>query len=510
MHYTNRVCYVKPERVIQWSFPAKALYTSSVRTKFSSPQSYIDRLPNETLLEIAHLLKKADLVVLSQVDRRLHALVEPLIWRELPSLVPLLQLLPPGYFFIEDIELRPENAALPSDVWERSPNVRRLASHVKKLLLHPIKDFDIDRRLDTYKPQGRSFMSWNAFKEAAKSLSKCPISFSCPIYAISSETVTTFVAHCALSRFDQCTWRCAIDTFCFYERHHSASKNYPSLLQVPIIAAIAQDFAALRVLKLDVTKGIGLLSLLERGRHTLRVLELGYCWVLDNQVLDYHLEALRSLTLEHISIEGLVSRDNDSDMTQIMGRINQVCHPDSLRHIDIHENPLNPTSNFSGRHLASLAPFVGLVEIDIQPSREALLSDADYAAMVPCWPRLRYFRMHVAPCSPVGNGGVTRAPATLGALTPFAMHCHDLHELCIQLHLKSVPSLKDRVRGQNHLYKLNFGRRSSVRPEADCAQIAEFIRSLFPNLQEIGIPKIGIHRQEDTDSWDEILHALAP
>ena len=57
------------------------------------------------LLEIAHLLKKADLVVLSQVDRRLHALVEPLIWRELPSLVPLLQLLPPGYFFIEDIEL---------------------------------------------------------------------------------------------------------------------------------------------------------------------------------------------------------------------------------------------------------------------------------------------------------------------------------------------------------------------------------------------------------------------
>ena len=45
-------------------------------------------------------MDKPTLVALVLVNRRFHALVEPLIWRELTSLVPILRLLPE--YFVEE------------------------------------------------------------------------------------------------------------------------------------------------------------------------------------------------------------------------------------------------------------------------------------------------------------------------------------------------------------------------------------------------------------------------
>ena len=63
----------------------------------------IYRLSVETLHEIAEHVEhnsKADLASLVRVDQRFQALGEGILWRELPSIVPLLRLLMPEYFYL--------------------------------------------------------------------------------------------------------------------------------------------------------------------------------------------------------------------------------------------------------------------------------------------------------------------------------------------------------------------------------------------------------------------------
>ena len=63
----------------------------------------LSRLSVETLHEIAEHVEhnsKADLASLVRVDQRFQALGEGILWRELPSIVPLLRLLMPEYFYL--------------------------------------------------------------------------------------------------------------------------------------------------------------------------------------------------------------------------------------------------------------------------------------------------------------------------------------------------------------------------------------------------------------------------
>ncbi|KAL1668167.1 hypothetical protein GGF50DRAFT_111582 [Schizophyllum commune] len=546
---------------------SSALFSSNDIANTPKLPKTILSLPNETLNEIACLLDKPTLVALVLVNRRFRALVEPIIWRELSSLVPILRLLPE--YFVEESMLvlpcaseatrsvrcwRPVGPELPKDLWYRSLNILRLASHVKKLLLHPISDLPRDCMHSTFSDHGYQSMNWESLKLVARSIHQesAFVLFpnlqhlevdSCLSNGMNSvkllpflgPSVTTFVAHCSLTRLYLCLRRCEIDSFSYYEpprtlygRHKPANRR--DALLIPAVGAMAQEIDTLHTLRLRLNHGSGLLALLQPASGTLRTLDIEIVSLADTTA-DYHLKSLRSLTvrkqtvafaralagsarLEHVDLDDVYIRNAD-DIDKTLRRLSES----PLRRVRIHESPQNTSALWSiePQHLHVLASSRHLVELDIRASSSVSLGDDDWAILLPSWPFLKSLKLR--PCSPPHRRGGAWPTGTLNTLLHFATHCRKLEELELPLLIGEIPDLPRSVAAdeahdtaslakgysvtQRWLRVLDFGCPSLIRAEVDPARVARFLHALFPNLRDLRVtPKV-----EDVGIWDEAVRS---
>ncbi|KAL1732353.1 hypothetical protein EV714DRAFT_206914 [Schizophyllum commune] len=534
---------------------SSALFSSNGIANTPKLPKTILSLPNETLNEIACLLDKPTLVTLVLVNRRFHALVEPIIWRELSSLVPILRLLPE--YFVEESMLvvkaaslclqdidrsspqRPVGPELPKDLWYRSLNILRLASHVKKLLLHPISDLPRDCMHSTFSDHGYQSMNWESLKLVARSIRQesAFVLFpnlqhlevdSCLSNGINSvkllpflgPSVTTFVAHCSLTRLYLCLRRCEINSFSYYEPSRTLygrlkPANRRDALLIPAVGAMAQEIDTLHTLRLRLNHGSGLLALLQPASGTLRTLDIEIVSLADTTA-DFHLKSLRSLTvrkqttafaralagstrLEHVDLDDVYIRNAD-DIDKTLRRLAES----PLRRVRIHESPQNTSALWSiePQHLHVLASSRHLVELDIRASSSVSLGDDDWAILLPSWPFLKSLKLR--PCSPPHRRGGAWPTGTLNTLVHFATHCRKLEELELPLLIGEIPDLpRSYSVTQRWLRVLDFGCPSLIRAEVDPARVARFLHALFPNLRDLRVtPKV-----EDVGIWDEAVRS---
>ncbi|KAL1708217.1 hypothetical protein EV121DRAFT_287818 [Schizophyllum commune] len=466
---------------------SSALFSSPAAASAPKTTKSLLSLPNETLNEIACLLDKPALVALVLVNRRFHALVEPLIWRELTSLVPILRLLP-EYFVKERMIVlpctsteskeirctRPVGPALPKDIWSRNLNILRLSSHVRKLLLHPISNLPKDCVHPTFSEHGCRSMTWEALKLVAKSIHpdsglvllpnlqhlEVDSCFSCGMGSTKlspflGPSVTTFVAHCSVARFYRCLRRCNISSFSYCEPPRDlygtlkpADTRDASL--IPAIRAVAQEIDRLHTLRLRLNHGSGLFALLQPAASTLRTLDIEIVNLAD-PTTNYQLSTLRSLTvrnqttafaralagsvcLEHVDLDGVQIR-NTNDFHQTLQRLAQG----ALRRVSVHEDPRHSSSLWSiePRHLNALLSCSRLVELNLCVSSAVSLGDGDWASLLPSWPALKSLKLQHG--SQPHRHGDARPITTLDTLVHFATHCRELEELKLPLLVGEVP-----------------------------------------------------------------------
>ncbi|KAL1708208.1 hypothetical protein EV121DRAFT_268073 [Schizophyllum commune] len=484
---------------------SRALFGTSASPSLpNDPLSLLD-LPNESLNDIACLLDKRSLYALLLVNRRFHAIAEPVLWRELSSLVPILRLLPE--YFEMNIRYpdapRPPHAQivyaahimtwkgieLPRDVWERNPNITRLANHVRKLLIHPITAIDRDIKHATfYEAIGHTSMDWASIKAVRRSM---PLSSDFVLFprlqhievnssfsnGINSEVllpiigpnVSTLEVHCPLTWLNRLARRCDIRSFAYLE---PAPTIYGKLL--PVIPRMALDIAALanmahwiealHTLRLRLNYGDGLLPLLRPAQSSLRVFDVEIGDLVE-VVMDYGLANLRSLTvrkqksafvralatstrMETVELHDLIIQDAN-DFAEVIDKIGK----DALRRVYIQERPpprYQAPWYLDARHLEALASCPNLLVIDIRASRNISITDEEWAALTPSWPRLQYLR--VQPCIPYRR---ERSPnvipqvhapptATLATVASIALSCRYLEEMSIPLKMdEPVPPLED-------------------------------------------------------------------
>ncbi|KAI5835080.1 hypothetical protein K523DRAFT_337722 [Schizophyllum commune Tattone D] len=500
---------------------SRALFSSSAIPSVPSDSGSLPDLPNEILHEVACLLDKPGLYVFLLVNHRFHAIAEPVLWRELSSLVPILRLLP-EYFDIQNLYPTWKGIELPHDVWERNRNIIRLAGHVRKLLIHPIADLNLDCHHVTFYEgaRGRS-MDWNALKAFARSIPvssdfilfpllqhlEVGSSFTCGISTkvlrpLLGPNVRTIVAHCPMNRLDHCIWRCDLRAFAYLEPSPTIYGRVQHVLPrmaltIPALHDIAPVISKMHTLRLRLNHGDGLLPLLRPAQATLRVfdIDIGH---LAETVTDYKLLSLRSLT---------VRRQRPAFVCALAGSV----HLETIELHDlivyIQERPPPPSQarwSLKARHLEALTSCSNPLSIDIQ-----------WVALAPSWPHLQYFR--IQPCgSRRRDGNVTannqvHAPptATLAALIPFARSCLYLEELSIPLKMDElVPSLEgDPIPSQTRLTKFDLGEREIRLVGADTRDVVQFLRALFPELRHVKAART--NNSANDLAWDEVADALA-
>ncbi|TRM64194.1 hypothetical protein BD626DRAFT_491048 [Schizophyllum amplum] len=528
----------------------------------------IDQLPVEMLHKVACLLDKPDLVSLVRVSARWQAIVEPILWRDLPCLLPLVRLLDldiivERYPFIAECEARVTTVSteqpekMPQEVWHDHPNVLRLASHVRTLLVHPISDFGSSVKLDTFDPRQRTFMMFPLFKAVCVSLMKdklqlfprlrtleigSPIKHGFPgklLEPFINPGLASVVTHCQISQFNYID-RSSINNFQFFEwsvRIYSEQGMLPpivvrrSLLLDPTISAMTGQIGSLRTLKLRLLYSQDLHVLLAPGAQCLRSLDLDIK-VLADPVDTYGLRGLQYLKvrkqsmafacallgsshMEEIDLLEAISVDSHA-IAQVLTKIRHDCQANVLRRVCIHENDLparsrraraaaaeRQTWHIARCHLDALAPFHGLVEVDIRTSGELLMSDDDWAAVVSRWCSLRIFKVEqfLIGQSPLVTGTESPLPgSTLSALLPFATYCPELEELSFQLHATTIPTLAapQQVQSQIRLRELNVGCNSGI--NANPALVSDFLHILFPSLRSVKV----VPKPADLDAWAQV------
>ncbi|KAL1759390.1 hypothetical protein FB107DRAFT_287825 [Schizophyllum commune] len=518
---------------------SSALFCTTVAVGAPKTPKTLLSLPNETLTEIACLLDKPALVALVLVNRRFHALVEPLIWRELTSLVPLLRLLP-EYFVEERVIVRPVGPVLPKDIWSRNLNILRLASHVRKLLLHPISNLPKDCVHPTFSEHGYRSMTWEALKLVAKSIHpdsglhlEVDSCFSCGMGSTKlspflGPSVTTFVAHCSVARFYRCLRRCNISSFSYCEPPRDLygtlkPADTRDVSFIPAIRAVAQEIDRLHTLRLRLNHGSGLFALLQPAASTLRTLDIEIVNLAD-PTTDYQLSSLRSLTVRNQTtafaraLAGSVSLEH-VDLDGTLQRLAQG----ALRRVSVHEDPRHSSSLWSiePRHLIALSSCSRLVELDLCVSSAVSLGDGDWASLLPSWPALKSLK--VQHCSKPHRHGDARPITTLDTLVHFATHCRELEELKLPLLVGEVPDFAHGVAtgvaddattdcsrnkpavAQRCLRELDLGCRSLIKAEIDPTRVANFLHALFPVLRDL----IVTPQPQDLDAWDEVKAELA-
>ncbi|KAL1732354.1 hypothetical protein EV714DRAFT_282725 [Schizophyllum commune] len=509
----------------------------------------IYRLSVETLHEIAEHVghnSKADLASLVRVDQRFQALGEGILWRELPSIVPLLRLLMPEYFYLNYVYV---HKPLPDDVWEQHPSLLRLASHVKTLLIHPISSPTLDHYLDTFWRQGTILVDMHTLTEVSRSLSSDPSraalfprlqrlevnSFS----GISAElllpllgaNLSSCVAYCTIWGLDELLRHTKIDNFSHCEfmlsdlldeilndndnsddedddpepfRPYSVVERR-SVFDMINLRDIAPVIHSLRALKLRLNFAKDLPALLRPASDSLRSLDVEISELEDAET-DYNLRSLRSLTVRRqkakfaraLSLEIAGSDDLDALLT----RIRQECRPAILHRVRIDEREGSTRDwSFTIDQLTPLRAFPCLVELDISVSSEISMTDADYAALAPSWPSLRVFKLKHA--RNALDTAVLSPATTLVALVSFATACPDLEELGIQLHVNSLPDLVLPAH-QSRVHTLDLGFRATL--GVDVPLVADFLRSLFPALQKLHVvPALGV-----ATMWNRVRYSVLP
>ncbi|KAI5825809.1 hypothetical protein K523DRAFT_341615 [Schizophyllum commune Tattone D] len=511
----------------------------------------IYRLSVETLHEIAEHVghnSKADLASLVRVDQRFQALGEGILWRELPSIVPLLRLLMPEYFYLNYVYVR-QHKPLPDDVWEQHPNLLRLASHVKTLLIHPISCPALDHYFDTFWRQGTILVDMHILSEVSRSLSSGPSrtalfprlqrlevnSFS----GISAQlllpllgaNLSSCVAYCTIWGLDELLTRTKINNFSHCEfmlsdlldeflndndtsddedddpepfRPDSVVERR-SVFDMINLRDIAPVIHSLRVLKLRLNFAKDLPTLLRPASDSLRSLDVEISELEDTET-DYNLRSLRSLTVRRqkakfaraLSLEIAGSDDLDA----LLARIRQECRPATLRRVRIDECEGSTQDwSFTVDQLTPLRAFPCLVELNISVSSEISMTDADYGALAPSWPSLRVFKLKHA--RDALDTAVLSPSTTLAALVSFATACPDLEELGIQLHVNSLPDLVLPAH-QSRVHTLDLGIRTTL--GVDVPLVADFLRSLFPALQKLHVvPALGV-----ATMWNRVRYSVLP
>ncbi|TRM56527.1 hypothetical protein BD626DRAFT_413685, partial [Schizophyllum amplum] len=507
----------------------------------------INHLPVEMLHEIACLLDMPNLATLVCVNKRWQVIAEAIIWRDLPSLVPLLRLLDSDAIFDKSMIVE-RNGDLPSNLWKEHPNLVRLAAHVRTLILHPMSDFNTDCMLDTFATQERTgtFTMHSAFKATSTSLMKAhplklfphlrtlvigtalrhgfPAKLLVPFI---NDGLTTLIAHCPVNYFHRIN-HSSIDNFHFLER--SLRRNVgqdtiapQSLLSHPTISVMAGRIDSLHTLKLRLLCSKDLHVLLAPGAHHLRTLDLDIR-VLADPVDSYGLQGLRSLTvrkqptafacalmgsphMEEIILLAAIIVDYNA-VAQVLMKIRQDCRHSVLRRVCIRENDYTirtvQTWYITRSCLAALMPFHNLVEIDISTSGELSMRDVDWAAVVPRWCSLRVFKVkQIFPWRRERRPETGEAPSpatTLASLATFATYCPYLEELGFQLHATSIPTLAgpQHALSQSRLRKLDVGHRSGI--NANPTLVADFLHTLFPSLTEVTVDA----KRADIDSWNQV------
>ncbi|KAL1759389.1 hypothetical protein FB107DRAFT_205309 [Schizophyllum commune] len=510
----------------------------------------IYRLSVETLHEIAEHVEhnsKADLASLVRVDQRFQALGEGILWRELPSTVPLLRLLMPEYFYLNYVYVR-QHKPLPDDIWEQHPSLLRLASHVKTLLIHPISCPALDHYLDTFWRQGNILVDMHTMTEVSRSLSSGPSrtalfprlqrlevnSFS----GISAQlllpllgaNLSCCVTYCTIWGLDELLARTKIDDFSHCEfmlsdpldeilnddtfddedddpepfRPYSVVERR-SVFDMPNLRDIAPVIHTLRALKLRFIFAKDLPALLQPAYDSLRSLDVEISELEDTET-DYNFRSLRSLTVrkQKATFARALSLEiaGSDDLGDLLTRIRQECRPATLRRVRIDEREGSTRDwSFTVDQLTPLRAFPCLVELDISVSSEISMTDADYAALAPSWPSLRVFKLKHA--RDALDTAVLSPSTTPAALVSFATACPDLEELGLQLHVDSLPDLVLPAH-QSRVHTLDLGFRTAL--DVDVPLVADFLRSLFPALQKLHVvPALGA-----ATMWNRVRYSVLP
>ncbi|KAL1752206.1 hypothetical protein FB107DRAFT_293307 [Schizophyllum commune] len=535
---------------------SRALFSSSASPSApSEPVSLLD-LPNETLVEIAFHLDNRNLYAFLLVSKRLHAVAEPVLWRELSSLVPILRLLP-EYFEREALHptVKSSNPGtdLPHDIWERNPNIVRLANHVRKLLIHPISDINRDRKHATfYDDANCTSVRWHALQAVVKSIPPSSdfilfprlqhltvnTSFHAGLSAkillpLVGPHVHTLEVHCPMRSLDHLFRRCDIRSFAYLEPSPTIYRRHPPVaphmaLAMPALNDMAHAIDKLYTLRLRLNYGNGLLPLLQPARTTLRVLDIEI-ERLAKSVTDYGLVNLRSLTvrsqrpafvcalagstrLEAVALHDLIIRDAD-EFADVMNKLDK----DTLRRVYIQERPPprgGASWNLEARHLDPLTSCPNLLEIDIRASSIISITDKEWEALVPSWPRLQYLRVQpcVLPpdldfwCKPRLPASPT---ATLAALIPISCSCRYLEELSIPIKMNEpvLTLYDDLILDQSHLTKFDLGEREIRLVGASTWDVVQFLLALFPELRHVKAVRTECSANDFI--WDDVVEALA-
>ncbi|KAI5898822.1 uncharacterized protein SCHCODRAFT_02567731 [Schizophyllum commune H4-8] len=191
-----------------------------------------------------------------------------------------------------------------------------------------------------------------------------------------------------------------------------------------------------------------------------------------------HVRAMEVICVNHPGEAPL-----STELQLAMDAIAAYCDPDALAKIILnHDTEVNASADYAltMEHILPLADFASLQHVSLGVTTGALLSDEDYAELLPCWPHLEHFEVETGADAPAG----WVSPATLLALKHFAHFCPKLKELCLPLTAHEVPEYDDiDVVGDDHpLCKLDIGPSSISAP---LQEVAEFLRCAFPNLGKI-------------------------
>ena len=142
------------------------------------------------------------------------------------------------------------------------------------------------------------------------------------------------------------------------------------------------------------------------------------------------------------------------------------------------------------------------------------ITDEEWEALVPSWPRLQYLR--VQPCilpPDLDFGCKPRLPAsptaTLAALIPISCSCRYLEELSIPIKMNEpVPTLyDDLILDQSHLTKFDLGEREVRLVGASTWDVVQFLLALFPELRHVKAVRTECSANDFI--WDDVVEALA-
>ncbi|KAI4521622.1 hypothetical protein K525DRAFT_256452 [Schizophyllum commune Loenen D] len=340
-------------------------------------------------------------------------------------------------------------------------------------------------------------------------------------------------AHCPIFSLDHLLRHCDIRSFAYLEPPPTIYGGHPPVashmaLTIPTLNNMAHRLDKLHTLRLRLNHGNGLLPLLRPAKTTLRVLDIEIERLAES-VTDYGLANLRSLTvrsqrpafvcalagstrLEAVALHDLIIRDAD-DFADVMTKLDK----DTLRRVYIQERPPPPGSaswNLEARHLDPLTSCPDLLGIDIRASSMISITDEEWEALVPSWPRLQYLRVQPCILSPdLDFWCKPRLPAsptaTLAALIPISCSCRYLEELSIPIKMNEpVPTLyDDLILDQSHLTKFDLGEREIRLVGASTWDVVQFLLALFPELRHVKAVRTECSANDFI--WDDVVEALA-